>query len=447
MSTNFLQNFQEFVKEKNLFTHDSHLLVAVSGGVDSVVLCHLLSKSGYSFAMAHCNFNLRGKESEEDAAFVVRLAGQLGKEVHVKKFREEEVTQMPGHSTQMAARELRYQWFAELLRDHNYDLLATAHHLDDQAETMLLNLTKGTGIRGLHGILPLHPPLVRPLLFASKDDILQYAEKKNLASRHDASNDELKYQRNLIRLQVLPVLRQINPSLGQGLDETASRLQFAEHVFHTALHHLQDELFQPHEDGYTISLEALQLLPHCQHFLFEWLHPFGFTAGMAAEAVELITSQPGRKITSATHQLIRDREYLFLRPLPANGAELAEVQITKEMENVRFGNRDFEISVVAASAIADLKNPEVAYLDLEKLQFPLVMRQWQPGDAFQPFGMNAHKKLSDYLTNEKVSVVEKQEIPVITSSGKIAWVAGLRVDQSFALASSSKQALKIKLTR
>ncbi|WP_400191977.1 tRNA lysidine(34) synthetase TilS [Hymenobacter sp. B81] len=442
-----LDRVRHFIEENQLFhpTTDS-VLVAVSGGMDSVVLLDVLHRLGTPLAVAHCHFGLRGEEADADEEFVRKLAKKYEVPYFAEFFDTQGFAEQEGLSTQMAARVLRYQWFEQLRRSQQLAYVATAHHQRDAAETMLLNLTHGTGLAGLHGIPVRQGRVVRPLLATGKEDLYDYLVEHRLAWREDASNDSTLYQRNKLRHEVLPVLRELNPSLDHTLQHTAERVRGAEAL----VQHFVDEtarLARRDEDGVTyFTIAALQATPAPALVLHELLRPFHFPWLVVKDIVAAFGAEPGRQFDSPTHRLVKDREQLVVtaKNLDAFGTHLwPEGQAQLEVDDVRLMQRE-----LPAEGYQINRNKDVAAFDADKLRFPLTLRRWREGDWFMPIGLKGKKKLSDFLIDQKVPLNLKDRVRLLTTAeGKVAWVVGLRPDDRYKVTEETQRVLEIRLQR
>ncbi len=437
------QLFFQHIKKHQLSTKGTTLL-AVSGGVDSVVMCELYRQAGLSFSVAHCNYLLREKISDEENIFVSELTKKYNVPFHDIKFQTRKVAEDRKVSIQVAARDLRYKWFKELRQEHGYSYVATAHHSNDLTETLLYNLTKGTGIAGLHGIPVKRGYIIRPLLFATKEQIINYARQKGLEWREDASNSETKYTRNKIRHEVIPVLKTINPSLEKTMRENVRRFSEAEMLAKMMIETISKSyIWETGEGESTISITKLKAITSPATVLFTLLKPLGFTYWQACQIVDTLDGQAGAYFRSNTHELIRDRTHLLIRM--AYEINFQSVSIEINQEKVVIGQEHLSMAIIDRKDLKINTNSRYAYLDYEQLSFPLQLRSWQRGDFFQPFGMNGqHKKVSDFLTDNKISLFDKQNTFVLASNGIICWVVGHRIDERFKVGDKTKLVLVIE---
>lgn len=435
--------FLHHIKQEQLFSRTDKLLLGVSGGVDSVVLARLVDKLGNEFALAHCNFNLRGNDSDNDEKFVINLADELGVKCFLSSFQTENFANEKGISIEMAARELRYEWFERIREENNFDWIVVGHHLDDVLETFILNLSRGTGIRGLSGIQPKAGKVVRPLLFASRAEIEQYANENELIWRHDASNDDVMIKRNKVRHQILPLLTELNPSFKQNLQRTIGYLNETKQVFLQKVEEVRQSLVAENEDWITISKEGLMQLDPLSTYLFELLRSYQFNTEVVDEIVKAIDGTSGSCFFSATHRLVIDREELIITALEPTKTELFYLEKTDKFISEPLNLR---LTVERYSEEFRIPNsPEVAVFDYDKLRFPLVLRRWKQGEYFKPLGMNGLKKLSDFFIDEKYSIPEKEKAWILASENKVAWIVGKRIDDRFKITADTQLVLRIEL--
>ncbi len=477
---NLLKNFTDFIKQQNLFQPKDKLLLAVSGGVDSVVLCELCKQAGYDFIIAHCNFHLREAESERDEGFVKELGKKYGIEVLVKKFDTEKYAQENKLSIQVAARELRYQWFDELLNNRqlatgnwqqaignlqqaigNKQLaksnessvtncplpiahwLLTAHHANDNIETMLMNFFKGTGINGLHGILPKQGNIIRPLLFAKKEELSQFAVENNLNFVEDSSNASDKYTRNYFRNRLIPDLQKVFPQVEVNLLNNIERFREIETLYQQSVDLHKKKLLEA--KGNEIHIPVLKLLKTAalKAIVYEIIKDYGFTPHQTEDTIALLKSETGKYIQSATHRIIKNRNWLIIAPVESKEAE--NILVEDEEKNVQYAMGNLQIKRLP---VADCQLPianSIAILNADEITFPLLLRKWKQGDYFYPLGMQKKKKLSRFFIDLKLSLTQKEKTWVIEMDKKIIWVVGLRIDDRFKISDSTKNILQITL--
>ncbi|MFN6946488.1 MAG: tRNA lysidine(34) synthetase TilS [Cytophagaceae bacterium] len=432
--------FIRYITQKIQIRLHESVILAVSGGVDSVVLADMMQKTDIKFCIAHCNFRLRGEESEEDEKFVRELATSLNVPIFVKYFNTEDYASEKKISTQMAARELRYKWFEELRQELEYDYVAVAHHLNDSVETILLNLTKGTGIAGLHGIGSKVGKIVRPLLFAEKDEVLAYAIQNSLKWRDDSSNESLKYQRNLIRNEVVPLLKKINPNLEQTMRLTMEKISAVEGLYNEKLEQVRQQVFT--KEGSLIKLNLSNLLDEKEPVILiaGLLEPFGFSYTDAKSIAEA-SGESGKQFFSSTHRAVTGRNELIISEIP--GSKEKAIRLDENTRNFSFAGKQFSWNVLEKADAVISGDPDTAFLDYDLLKFPLELRYWQQGDRFVPLGMKGYKKVSDLLVDRKLSIPEKEQVVVLCSGGEIVWVVGLRLDDRFKVTDQTKKTLLI----
>lgn len=426
-----------------MFYDHEKVLLTVSGGVDSVVLAHLFQRAEFRFALAHCNFDLRGEESDGDEQFVRELAMELGVEIFVKRFDTKTYAADNKLSTQLAARELRYNWFREILQKHGFKYIATAHHLDDFAETVLLNLIKGSILQGLQGIPVRNEKIIRPLLFAQKAEILQFAEKNQWNFREDSSNSSDKYQRNLIRNQVIPLLKNINPRITETVYQSAQNRKFYTGFFLQEAEDFINRNVTIEGERQAVSIYALPEKYFNPAIFNQWLSNFGFSFQQSIELVACLKSTESKTFLSQTHQVFKERDKVVLQPL--ENVDPEDSAYIESPENALiFRDQQFEMKVVNATDFGELKDKNQAYFDLEKISFPLSLRSWQQGDYFIPFGFGKRKKLSDFYRDQKFSSTQKSlQTVLVNGNGEILWIVGLRTDDRFKITDRTKQVLRI----
>lgn len=437
--------FEQFINSQHLFTKKDRLLLAVSGGVDSVVLCELCHLAGYEFAIAHVNFQLRGAESDADAAFVEALAKKYDVPFFVQQFDTDAYAIQHKKSIQVAARELRYQWFQTLLNASSPPLkyLLTAHHADDNTETILMNFFKGTGINGLKGIVPKQEQLIRPLLFATKIQLMAFAEEKELIYREDASNATDKYTRNYFRNQLIPDIEKVIPQVTQNLQQNAVRFKDIHVIYQEAMALKKKKIL--FKEGAMYKIPVLRLLQETAHYsiLFELIKEFGFTAQQTGEVEKLLFAPSGKYVESGSHRVLRNRKWLLITVL--NSSTAGQYLLEKETSECSFEDGSLSMTITQVPVEVDT-DANIAFLDANQIQFPLILRKWKTGDYFYPLGMTKKKKVSRFLIDKKLSLAEKERTWVIESNQKIIWVLGKRIDNRFKITAQSIGILKLHLT-
>ena len=419
----------------------SKLIIAVSGGVDSIVLFHLCLKLKLNFFVAHCNFKLRKKESDLDEKFVKDLAIKHNIKFYTKSFNTKKLSNNDNKSIQMVARELRYSWFEELSKELNVKHILTAHHLDDSLETFLINLSRGSGIDGLLGIPEVNDTVYRPLLIFKKDEILSYAKENKITWREDSSNKKREYLRNQIRLEVIPKLKEINPNLLDNFSKSTDRLQQSKSIIKDKMDDFIKNVSFTRDEKIYFEINKIKKVSNIDAYLYELLKKYNFTQW--DDIRDLLDSQSGKQIISKTHKLLKDREYLIL--VKNSEVENKSLLINKSSKEVAVSVGKIKVSIAKKISKED---SDVIYLDSAKLDFPLRVRNVLSGDYFYPFGMNGKKKVSKYLKDKKISVFDKDKVLILeTSKNKIIWVVGMRLDDRFSVTDNTKEITKIELIR
>jgi len=432
-----LEHFREFISKNDLFGHHDKILAAVSGGKDSVLMAHLLKASGFSFGVAHCNFQLRGDEALADKAFVFSLASELGVPIHSIDFDTKKYAADQKISIQMAARELRYQWFQQISQQYAYSVIALAHHQNDAIETILLNLTRGTGIAGLHGILPKNGNLVRPMLFLKREDIDGLIQSHKLNYREDSSNSSAKYARNKIRLEVIPKLKELNPALEETFERNLEHFRELEILLGQKLDQLRNELLIEHDDEIHIPIDEVKKLQPQKLLLYELLQDFGFNESTVADMISSLDKHSGRIFESADFTLLLDRTDLVLSKKQQQ--PVVELQINPLDHELHYNN--YRLSILHDDSPLIIKdNPMAVSIDTDLLIYPLTMRSWQQSDYFYPLGMKTKKKLSDFFIGLKVPLHQKKQIPLLVNgNGDIIWTGGYRPDNRYKVSAKTKK--------
>ncbi len=415
-------------------------IVAVSGGVDSMVLCHLLVQHQISFHIAHVNFGLRGAESNGDEALVRKFAADHKIDISVLKPDMEQERSITGQGIQECARDVRYKWFNQLHAQLHAKYILTAHNKDDQAETILHQFIRGGGIAALRGMKLMQGNIFRPLLHISKTEILAYAKENDVEWREDSSNAKLDYTRNRMRHEVIPMLKTINSSIVESLTERAEIFEEAERYMQQQLQKEIAEHTTQKDNATEVSVQWMEQHTASKTLMWQLLQPYGFLPSQTNEALKLLQSESGKSITSSTYRLLRNRDYLLLQPLeiPNSFAQLSiEKAPFKIEEPCRLEGEIIEIKETLKT------NNNIAHLDATKLKWPLTLRPWQQGDKFMPLGMRGHQKLSDFFVSQKLSLFEKEKVLVLESGGKIAWVIGHRISEEFKLTDSTTHILRV----
>ncbi len=442
-----LNDFKSFIRQALHLSQQEKYLLAVSGGIDSIVMTDLFSRAGLNFDIIHCNFKLRGSASDEDENFVIHLAQKYGVDYKVETFNTRQYADEQGISIQMAARNQRYAWFEKLLKVGAGQEIATAHHKNDVLETMIFNLAKGTGLSGLHGIRHRQQQIIRPMLFADKQEIRDYAHTHQLRWREDSSNADDKYRRNLIRHEIIPVMEQINPSLFKTLENTLERLIGAEALVQASCRQVREKsMIRKGEDAF-IQTDKLLNLPGLNVVLHDIFKDYGFQYHQSREVARMLKEKKqeayvGKVFDSASHRINLDRSELLISPLPKEAQSL--VSVISEQEHIKeFGQFDFSIRVLDARRYSIMPLPNVAALDHEKLKFPLKLRKWKQGDIFYPLGMNCRKKLSDFMIDTKIPLNLKERVFVLISGDDIVWVVGHRIDHRYRITDNTQQVYEV----
>ncbi|QYJ67933.1 tRNA lysidine(34) synthetase TilS [Flavobacterium litorale] len=432
-----LLQLQKHIDQNLSFLKGKNLLLATSGGVDSMVMVHLFKELQYTITIAHCNFNLRGEESDNDENFIRQYAQDNNIPVYVTRFNTERFASDNKLSIQVAARQLRYAWFHELLQENKLDYILTAHHLDDTIETFLINLTRGTGIEGFTGIPEQNGKIVRPLLPFSRAAIVAYAKANTITWREDSSNASDKYLRNKLRHDVIPTLRLLNPSFSDSFQATLNHLQQVKSLAEDASVLIYKEVVTEGEGQKIINITSLLRLPNYRAYLYQWLQPFGFTAW--DDIYALPTAQSGKQVFTAGYRLLKDRETVLLEPIKNEDTQVYE--ITSEQDKIDYPVKLILQNIKEYTTVSD-KNQ--IFIDSKLIKFPLFVRKWQEGDYFYPFGMDGQrKKVSKFFKDEKMSLSEKENTWLLCSENNIIWIIGRRADDRYKVTGKTTTILKI----
>ena len=433
-----LAKFQNHINQNLLFLKEKKLLLATSGGIDSMVLLELCHQLKLDIRVAHCNFQLRGDESDEDEKFVKTQCEKLDVLLFINHFDTKKFAEKQKLSIQVVARNLRYDWFNTLLINNDYDYILTAHHLDDSLETFLINFTRGSGLEGLTGIPQQNGNVIRPLLPFSRNEIEAFAKENNIQWREDSSNALDKYLRNKLRHDVIPVLKELNPSLLDSFENTISNLKQSQSLVNDASQMVYKQVVSE-EDTIKIDISKLTEFQNYNAYLYQWLQPFGFTAW--EDIYTLVEAQSGKQVFSEKYILLKDRNHLILFP-KQNENEPIHFSVAKDQKEVKF---PLKLSFCNVDDIS-IAPTNVIFVDEDKLQFPLEIRKWQEGDLFFPFGMNGKKKLSKFFKDEKFSLLDKSNTWLLCSENQIVWVIGKRQDERFKVTETTTKILKINYT-
>ena len=441
-----LQQFTNYINQHQLFTKEDRILLAVSGGMDSVVMCELFHQAKFKFGIAHCNFRLRAKESDSDQTFVEQLAERYKVPFYTVDFETEEYANSHKISTQMAARDLRYEWFDDLCSEFEFNFVAAAHHRDDQVETLFINLLRGTGISGLHGILPKQNNLIRPLLDFSRKQIEAFVVQNKLKYKEDSSNASDKYLRNKIRHNLVPVLEDLSDNYLETLNNNISRFQDAESIYLQQIEQAKKQILSQDGELVKISISKLKSFQPITTYLYEILKAYDFSFHIVEDIIQSFDSISGKHFYSESFELLKDRDSLLIRPLiePINTdvvfIDEDQTRITKPI-NLKLSRKEvtrkFKISKLSYKV----------QLELEKIKFPLQLRKWEKGDFFYPFGCTFKKKLSDYFIDNKFNQFDKEAVYLLCSGDAIIWIIGHQIDNRFRIHSESKQILQIEFVK
>lgn len=416
-------------------------LLTVSGGVDSMVMAELFLKNKITFAVAHCNFKLRGADADGDQQFVKDWCLMNGVVFHTTSFETKQFAAEWKKGTQETARILRYEWFEQLRQEHKYAKIATAHHGNDNVETLLINLFKGTGIAGIHGILPEQNNIIRPLLFTTKAEIIAYAYDNDIRYREDVSNASDDYLRNAVRHNIVPAVQELFPNAIASVNESIARFGEAEQLYRRAVDAEKKKLIEQRGQDMYIPVRKLKHRQPLATICYELILPYGFTPAQVPQVLALMEAESGHYVSSGTHRIIRDRDFLIITTLPTETADLILVEGVPC--TIDCGTAHFHFATHDKPAQISSDN-NVAYIDLDKVEFPLILRKWKTGDYLYPLGMNMKKKkVSKLLIDAKMPLHEKEHVWVLESDKRILWLAGMRLDERFKVKESTRQVLVV----
>ncbi|MFA6126953.1 MAG: tRNA lysidine(34) synthetase TilS [Bacteroidales bacterium] len=442
MKTDLLDRFKGFVETERLFQPGERLVVALSGGADSLAMVDLLTRIDQPVVLAHCNFRLRGEESDQDEEFVRKISVVYDVPLYVRTFDTVEYAQEKGISVEMAARELRYPWFEEIRVESSSSLVAVAHHSDDSLETMMINLIRGTGLRGLTGIQPRQELVVRPMLFTNRKEIIDYMAFRGLEYRNDSSNQDTRYIRNRIRHVLLPEMEKINPSFSQTVREEQLLFTQAQKIVEGWMGVKIASLVKRGEEELRIDIGALNGEEFREILLFEIIKPFGFHGRQVPKILAATENIPGKLFRSRTHTLVIDREDIIVSPQYLAVAERYYVDPESPDPELPVS---FSFKIINDVTHYPPRDPNIACLDYEKLDLPLVLRRWEKGDYFFPLGMNHAKKVSDFFIDQKINRIEKDRTWILASGEQIVWILGHRIDNRFRITGETRYILEIKM--
>jgi tRNA(Ile)-lysidine synthase len=433
--------FHQHITTTDLFSRGEKTLLAVSGGIDSVVMAHLFKNLNLPFAIAHCNFNLRGTDSEQDALFVKELSEQLEVKYFTHSFATATEARQRKISIQMAARELRYDWFEQVRKQQGYQYIATAHHEDDQNETIMINITRGCGLEGLAGIKSKRAAIIRPLLPFSRQQIETFAAEHHIDYREDSSNVQDKYLRNKIRHQLIPVCRQINPSFSSALERLSDIAMASNQLLDWFIN--REGLVQKQGLKTFIDITAIEKYPSVGIILYVLLKEFGFQAPVVSDLAQRLHAAPGKFFYSSTHVCLKDRDKLIIMPIESV-AEPVDIVVNANTQIINTSSGEFIFEVKAGEEVAISADADIAWLDYDKISFPMLLRHPKKGDSFFPLGMRGRKKISDFLTDHKIARTDKQQTWLLCSEENIIWVAGMRPDDRYKITPETRNVLEVK---
>ncbi len=439
-----LDKFNNYVKQNKLCTPEDKVLLTVSGGVDSMVMLSLFARSGYNIGVAHCNFQLRGIESDEDEVLVEKEAQKYNVPFYNIRFDTQGELEKSSESLQMVARRLRYAWFDQLCSEHGYTHIAIAHQADDSVETFFINLIRGTGLRGLTGINVVNGKLIRPLLFSPRKEIVEYAISNDIHYREDSSNSSTKYLRNKIRLGIVPRIREISPNFTDTMTANVERLTDTQKFIDRQIDDIRNEVVEVHDGQTVINVSKIDEKLPLQFVLFELMYNYGFNGEVIDNVYHCLIAAngTGKRFYSRENVAYIDRGKVVITSIPDD--DDCCVEVTNEMDHVRACGFLFTLEHFDADDIDKLNVADnVAFLDEDKLQYPLKIRRWSEGDSFMPLGMTGRKKVSDFLINKKISIPDKKRQLVVLSGDDLVWLVDRRIDDRYKVEKTTERVLKI----
>lgn len=439
------KKIQTYIQKNQLLNTEGKIIVGVSGGIDSVVLLHVLKSLGYDCVIAHCNFHLRMEESNRDEEFVRNMAKVMKLPFYNVDFETIKYSDEHKISIEMAARDLRYAWFYKLLRELDAQAIAVAHHADDSIETMLMNLVRGTGLRGLTGIQPRNQKVVRPLLCCSRSELEDYLILHDLEHIEDSTNSSNDYQRNKFRNEVLPLLTEINPSVRETLYRTLEHFEGNMAVYQQAIDKIEELVVEKTDDTIKMDIQRIKQQVHVPTVMYELLYPYGFSTSLIEQITERLDAESGKMFFSDSHRLVKDRKYLIISPKQLESDDYYPILLTDKIIYFPINLHINKLRVTTDFLIS--KKNDCIHLDVDTLTFPLYLRRWKEGDSFFPFGMTKRKKVSDFFIDSKLSLLEKEQSWLLISGNEIVWIVGQRMDNRFKVKTETTDVLEIIYNR
>jgi tRNA(Ile)-lysidine synthase len=440
------KQFRAFINEKLTLSDQSKIILTVSGGADSVVMLKLFSELDYNLIIAHCNFHLRSSESDDDEKFTESLAKYYGIPYFKKDFDTVEYAQLNKVSIEMAARDLRYIWFEQLRQELDFDFIATAHHLDDVIETFFINLSRGSGIKGLSGIKIINGPIIRPMLFTNRDSISEFCKKEKLLFREDSSNQDINIIRNNIRHQILPLFKQLNESAIENILKSIENLNDSEKLANNEINRAKASIVSTYKQIIRIDIEKLKKYTPVHAYLFEILNDYGFNNHQINNIEKISEESSGKLFYSKLHRLVKDRKELLISPVDYNEEFNLKIEENEKYKELPEGKKIFIKKILRTSDFIIPNELASIAIDSDKIEFPLIVRKWEQGDYFYPLGMNKKKKLSDYFIDNKYSIIDKQNALLLISKMQIVWIIGNRIDNRFKIGEKTKNILLLSIT-